>query len=79
MALFTKRPTPGDCIERISNAMNEGEVIRDLLDPTPKGRDYKADWDANREYAQRHLSEAWGQPGCRPQRTRAQSAPSDAG
>lgn len=59
MALFTKRPTPGDSIERISNAMNEVEAIRDLLDGTPKGRDYKADWDANRKYAHRHLSEAW--------------------
>ncbi len=63
MGVFTKRSTPNDCIERISNAMNEVMVIRDILDATPKGKDYKADWDADRKYAHEHLSEAWGSLG----------------
>lgn len=59
MALFTKRPTPSDCITRVSDAMDEVMAIRDMLDATPKGKDYKADWDANCKYAHGHLSEAW--------------------
>ena len=62
MALFTKRSTPDDYIKRISNAMHEVEDLRDLLDATPKAKD-KADWDANREYAHGHLSEAWSSLG----------------
>ena len=58
MALFTKR-TPGECIDRVSLAMNEVESIQNLLDATSKDRSYKADWEANRAHAQRHLSEAW--------------------
>ncbi len=59
MGLFTKRLTSNDSIERISNAMNELMTIRDVLDATPKTKEYKADWDANRKYAHEHLSEAW--------------------
>ncbi len=51
MALFAKRPTPGDCITRISNAMDEVMAILDLLDVTPKDKEYKADWNANRKHA----------------------------
>jgi hypothetical protein len=59
VALFTKRTTPGDCITRIGNAMDEVMAIREMLDATPKGKRYKADWDDNRKYAHAHLSEAW--------------------
>ncbi len=63
MGVFTKRPTPSDCISRISNAMDEMLAIRDLLDATHRGKEYKADWDANRKYARGHLSEAWSSLG----------------
>jgi len=36
MGLFTKRLTSNDSIERISNAMNELMIIRNVLDATPK-------------------------------------------
>lgn len=63
MGVFAKRPTLGNYIERISNAMNEVMFIRDMLDATPKGTEHKADWDAKRTYAHGHLSEAWGSLG----------------
>jgi hypothetical protein len=63
VALFSKRPTPSDCIERISNAMDEVVAIRGMLDAASKGKDYKADWDANRKYAHEHLAEAWSSLG----------------
>jgi hypothetical protein len=63
VSLFAKRSTPSDCMLRISNAMKELELIRDLIDTTPKGKDYPADWDANRDYADRHLNEAWSSLG----------------
>ncbi len=63
MGVFAKRPTLGNCIERISVAMNEIMIIRDMLDTTPKGTEHTADWDAKRKYAHGHLSEAWGSLG----------------
>jgi hypothetical protein len=59
MGIFGRHLTPKDCIERISNAMNELESIRTCCTTTPKGTEYKADWDANRKYAEGHLTEAW--------------------
>ncbi len=59
MGVFAKRLTPGDCINRISNAMDELAAIQKVLDATPRGKEYKANWDANRKYAHGHLSEAW--------------------
>ncbi len=58
MALFTNRRRPVDCIDRISNAMNEAMAIRDMLETAPKAREYRWDWDANCKHADQHLSEA---------------------
>lgn len=63
MSLFAKRPTPDDCTTRVSNAMNEVELIRDLLDATSQPSGYKADWSADRAYAHEHLREAWSNLG----------------
>jgi hypothetical protein len=59
MPLFAKRPTPSDCVTRISNAMNEVEAISAMLDVTPQGKHYRADWDTNRQVACDHLTDAW--------------------
>jgi hypothetical protein len=58
MGIFTKKPTPADCIRRISDALDEVDDLRDMLDATPKGKVYKADWDADRKRARPHLIEA---------------------
>ena len=63
MGIFTKRLKPDDAISRISNAMDEIMSLRRLLDATPKEEEYKSDWEANREYAHKHLLDAWSSLG----------------
>src|SRR5690349_17039861 len=46
-------------MSRISDAMDEVQAVQNMLDVTPKGKDYQADWDADRKAAQAHLSDAW--------------------
>jgi uncharacterized small protein (DUF1192 family) len=54
-----KSQTPDDCIVRISTAMDEMVAIRDMMEATPKGKAYRADWETNRSVACDHLSDAW--------------------
>lgn len=59
MGIFTTKPTPNDCAKRIIDARYEINNIQVMLDATPKGKAYEADWEANRKRAKLHLDEAW--------------------
>jgi predicted RNA-binding Zn-ribbon protein involved in translation (DUF1610 family) len=63
MGILRKKQTPSDCFNRISEAMNGIDTIRYMMDATPKGKAYDADWDANRKRAGLHLDEAWASLG----------------